>query len=121
MSFRDRFAIRAECQVDVGEPIPARVSVEMLRVLQEALNNVRKHANARRVVVRLEHRRSSVLLSIRDDGTGFDPAKTLSGFGRQSMHERAQSIGARLTVVSKPDRGTTVTLRVPVAQLETQR
>ena len=118
--FSDRFAIRAECQLDAGEPLPARVSVEMLRILQEALNNVRKHANARRVIVRLAHRRSSVLLSVRDDGRGFDPATTLRGFGRQSMHERAQSIGARLTVTSKPDRGTTVTLRVPIAHVETR-
>ena len=119
--FSDRFAIRADCQLDAGDPIPARVSVEMLRVLQEALNNVRKHANARRVVVRVAHQRSAVLLSVQDDGTGFDPTKTRSGFGRQSMHERAQSIGARLTVTSKIDRGTTVTLRVPVAQLETRQ
>jgi signal transduction histidine kinase len=115
--FSDRFGIRAECHLEEGQPIPPRVLVEMLRVVQEALNNVRKHASARRVVVRIVQRRTALLLSVRDDGIGFDPAIASSGYGSQSMRERAQSIGARLTIASMPGRGTTVTLRVPVAQL----
>jgi hypothetical protein len=115
--FSDRFGIRAECHVQDGQPIVARTSVEMLRILQEALNNVRKHARAHRVVVRLVQRRASVLLAVHDDGTGFDPTTVRSGYGRQSMHERARSIGARLTIASIPGRGTTVTLRVPVAEV----
>jgi Histidine kinase/Histidine kinase-, DNA gyrase B-, and HSP90-like ATPase len=114
--FSERFGIRAECHVQDGQPIVARTSVEMLRILQEALNNVRKHARARRVVVRMAQRRSSVLLSVRDDGTGFDPRAVRSGFGRQSMSERAQSVGGRLTIASRPGRGTTVTLLVPVPE-----
>ena len=97
--------------------VPARVSIEILRILQEALNNVRKHATARRIIVRLHYRRGSVVLSVRDDGLGFDPAIVQSGFGRQSMHERALSIGAKLKFASSPGRGTTVTLRVPASQL----
>jgi hypothetical protein len=119
--FSDRFGIRTECHVQDGHPIVERTSVEMLRILQEALNNVRKHARARRVVVRVAQRRSSVFLSVRDDGTGFDVAAVRSGYGRQSMRERAQSIGARLTIASVPGRGTTVTLRVPVAEVAKQQ
>jgi signal transduction histidine kinase len=119
--FSDRFGIRAECDLPDGHQVPPRIAVEMLGVVQEALNNVRKHACARRVMVRMETRRTSVVLSVRDDGNGFDPAIASVGYGRQSMHERAQSIGARLRIASLPGRGTTVTLRVPVAQLVTQR
>lgn len=119
--FSDRFGIRVDRHVEVGEPIPPRVSVEMLRILQEAMNNVRKHASARRIIVRVEHRRTSLLLSVRDNGVGFDQTVVASGYGRQSMHERAQSIGARLMIASIPGRGTTVTLRVPAAQLVTHR
>jgi signal transduction histidine kinase len=114
--FSDRFGVRVDCHVEDLEPLAPRVSVEILRVLQEALNNVRKHAAARRIVVRLRHRRRSVVLSVRDDGQGFDSALARRGYGRQSMEERAQSIGARLTIASAPARGTTVTLRVPAGQ-----
>jgi signal transduction histidine kinase len=113
--FSDRFGIRAECHLDDGLPIAPRDAVEMLRVVQEALNNVRKHARTARVVVRLTQRRDAILLSVRDDGIGFDPALRNDGYGRQSMRERAQAIGGRLTIKSIPGRGTSVTLRVPIA------
>ncbi len=119
--FSDRFGIRAECRLEDGLPIPPRVSFEILRVVQEALNNVRKHASARRILMTLDQRRTSVVLTVRDDGVGFDPALASEGYGRQSMSERAQSIGGRLTVASAKGRGTTVTLRVPIQNLESQR
>ena len=112
--FSDRFGIRAEYHLEDGLPISPRVAVEMLRVVQEALNNVRKHARTARVVVRLTERRGAILLSVRDDGIGFDPAIRNAGYGRQSMRERAQSIGGRLTIASAPGRGTSVTLSVPI-------
>jgi signal transduction histidine kinase len=118
--FSDRFGIRVDCHVDEGPPVSPRISVEVLRVLQEALNNVRKHANARRVLVTLESQGGAITLSVRDDGTGFDPGTLHRGYGRQSMLERAQSIGAHLTVDSTPGGGTTVTLRVPASQLHAQ-
>jgi signal transduction histidine kinase len=119
--FADRFAIRVDAYVQEIGVVPPRVSVEILRILQEALNNIRKHASARRIVVRLRDRRGAIVLSVRDDGIGFDTAIVERGFGRQSMHERAQSIGARLKITSVPGRGTTVTLRVPASQLVDHR
>ena len=119
--FSDRFGIRVDARIEEGHVVPARVSIEILRILQEALNNVRKHATARRIIVRLHYRRGSVVLSVRDNGHGFDPAIVGSGFGRHSMHERALSIGAKLKLASSPGRGTTVTLRVPASQLVEQR
>jgi signal transduction histidine kinase len=116
--FSDRFGIRAECHLEEDLPIAPRVAVEMLRVVQEALNNVRKHARPGRVVVRLARRQDAITLSVRDDGIGFDPAIVNDGYGRQSMRERAQSIGGRLTVASAPGRGTSVSVRVPIALAE---
>jgi signal transduction histidine kinase len=115
--FSDRFGLRVNAHIEEGQAVPPRVSIEMLRILQEALNNVRKHATARRIIVRLHYRRGSLVLSIRDNGIGFDPEIVERGFGRQSMHVRAQSIGARLKIASVPGHGTTVTLRVPASQL----
>jgi signal transduction histidine kinase len=119
--FSDRFGIRVECEVPDAPRVQPRVAIELLRVVQEALNNVRKHARPGRAVVRLEERRSHMVLSIRDDGVGFDPAIASGGYGRQSMHERAQAIGGRLTITSAPGRGTSVTLRVPLAHPEQGR
>ena len=115
--FSDRFGIRVDCHVDEGPPVSPRVSIEILRVLQESLNNVRKHAKARRVFVTLESQGGAIELSVRDDGTGFDPTTLHRGYGRQSMLERAQSIGADLTIDSTLGIGTTVNLRVPASQL----
>jgi signal transduction histidine kinase len=114
--FSDRFGIRVECDLDDTQALQPRVAVEMLRVAQEALNNVHKHARPGRALVRLKEQRGSIVLSVRDDGVGFDPAIGSGGYGRQSMHERALSIGGRLTIASSPGRGTSVTLRVPAGQ-----
>lgn len=119
--FSDRFGIRVDSDLEDGQAVPPRVSIEMLRILQEALNNVRKHAHARRTVVRVGSARGTLTLSIRDDGVGFDPTIVATGYGRQSMHERAQSIGGKLAITSVPGRGTRVALRVPATQLVSHR
>jgi len=90
-----------------------------LRVAQEALQNVRKHAAASNVVVRTElvDDDRSFILEIRDDGRGFDIAAVAArgrrNFGLQFMRERAGLIGSRLDVRSIPDGGTVVRLAIP--------
>ncbi|MDQ6796177.1 MAG: sensor histidine kinase [Chloroflexota bacterium] len=96
----------------------------VLRVVQEALQNVRKHASASTVwvVARAEDR--NWVLEVRDDGRGFD-AGTVGGrgrrnFGLQFMRERAELIGARLDVRSRSDGGTVVRLAIPMADKESR-
>jgi signal transduction histidine kinase len=90
--------------------------VVLLRGAQEALTNVRRHASARSVVVRLsvageeEHRQVSV--HVEDDGVGFDPAAA-SGTGLEGLRGRVASVGGAVDVTSAPGEGTRVTLRVP--------
>jgi signal transduction histidine kinase len=115
--FSDRFGIRTDCELEEVDKVPPRMSVEILRIVQEALNNARKHASARRVVVRMELRGGGVVVSVADDGMGFDPAVASPGYGRQSMQERAESLNGELTITSAPGLGTTVRLQVPVARL----
>ena len=92
----------------------------VLRVLQEALQNVRKHAGARRVWVttRLEDERWT--LEVRDDGRGFDveavAARGRRNFGLQFMRERAELVRARFEVRSRPASGTVVRLAIPVGR-----
>lgn len=87
--------------------LPSEVQVAFYRVCQEALNNVAKHAKASRVEIDLRHEGTSIELRIRDDGKGFDPEQTVSGhYGLGMMRERAEAVGALLTVTSQPDHGT---------------
>jgi two-component system sensor histidine kinase DegS len=90
----------------------------VLRVVQEALQNVRKHASASKVSVATRAERDDWVLEIGDDGRGFDVASVASrgrrNFGIQFMQERAELIGARFDVRSQPDEGTVVRLVIPM-------
>lgn len=86
--------------------------VVLLRVCQEALSNVRKHAKARSVRVCLRYLAEGVSLDIADDGVGFDSALVSEGFGLRGMRTRVAEIGGRLTVCSADGEGTTVTAEV---------
>jgi signal transduction histidine kinase len=82
----------------------------LYRVAQEALQNVAKHARARRVEVRLTLNRSGARLTVRDDGRGFDPAAVAGDhFGLTIMHERLTAVGGTVTLDSTPGQGTTLT------------
>jgi signal transduction histidine kinase len=97
----------------VGQGIlPADVQVAIYRVCQEALNNVAKHAAASLVKIHLRHEENAIELSISDDGRGFDPERTTSGhYGLSMMHERAEGVGAHLSITSLPGYGTELTIR----------
>jgi two-component system nitrate/nitrite sensor histidine kinase NarX len=92
--------------------LPAEVQVAFYRVCQEALSNVAKHAKANRVEINLKKEGDMVELYIRDDGQGFDPNQTFSGhYGLGMMRERAEAVGAQLSVTSQPGHGTELTIR----------
>jgi signal transduction histidine kinase len=95
-------------------PLPRQAEVMLLRVAQEALANVRKHARARQVLVRLRYAEGQVGLEITDDGAGFDPGRPGGGYGLPGMRARADEAGGRLEVRSSPGGGTTVSVVVPV-------
>ena len=92
--------------------LPADVQVALYRVCQEGLSNIAKHAGASRVTIDLQYDSGAVELHIRDDGHGFDPEHTPSGhYGLSIMRERAEAVGAVLSVASQPDHGTEIALR----------
>ena len=96
----------------------------VLRVVQEALQNVRKHASASKVTVATRAEGDDWVLEIRDDGRGFDIPSVASrgrrNFGIQFMQERAELIGARFDVRSQPSEGTVVRLAIPMGTEETR-
>jgi len=98
-------------------PIP-QIEIAFFRIAQEALNNVAKHARARHVEIALDHANGEYVMSVQDDGIGFDgveetSAKPKPGLGMVTMRERAQAVGGRFDVRALPSRGTRLTVRVP--------
>jgi signal transduction histidine kinase len=91
-------------------PLAANQEVVLLRSAQEALANVRKHAGASEVTVTLRFDGTGAVLSVADDGGGFDPAAPTAGFGLAGMRRRVEEIGGALTIHSGPG-GTTAEVR----------
>lgn len=106
-----------EIALEAGDDLPADAGRdrEVLRIAQEALQNALRHADARRVEVRLQGEDGRLMLEVEDDGVGFEPdAPGLRSrrLGLTSMEERAQRVGGRLEIRSAPGAGTTVRLRI---------
>ncbi len=119
-----RSATRMGVTTDLRAPsdrLDDRQRTVVLRVAQEALQNVRKHAGASTVMVSTDVTGDEWTLEIRDDGRGFDMGTVAKrghrNFGMQVMNERAELIGARFDVRSRPDGGTVVRLAIPTGDL----
>ena len=99
--------------------------VQLVCILQEALANVRKHAQARNVSVHVSRQddaaEQNILLLVQDDGLGFTPSRQKRSFGLQTMTERAQSVGGSLLVWSRPGEGARVECRLPCLPKERQQ
>ncbi len=105
--------------------LPPVVEVQLIRIIQEAMANIRKHAGAKCVLVSIERDREFARASIRDDGIGFDPP-AISGAGRdrfgiETMRERAEAVGGKLTLSSRQGEGTTVEVQLPLDKARSQR
>ncbi|MEE4262791.1 MAG: ATP-binding protein, partial [Desulfobacteraceae bacterium] len=107
--------IRINSEIDVQENnIPASLKTVIYRILQEALNNIAKHSRADLVTLSLIEQAKRIILSIQDNGVGFDVPKTISltpsrrGFGLASMSERAGLSGADFHITSDAGKGTTI-------------
>jgi len=100
-----------------------QVELQAIRIVQEALSNVRKHAKATRATVKVAAGENEVTIAVQDDGKGFDVDKNGKGdwtkFGLRNMKERAGSIHGSLLVESMPEKGTKVTLSIPLTVSET--
>jgi signal transduction histidine kinase len=114
--FGDRFGLRAEFECEGELPhLTPRAEAELLRIAQEALNNVVRHADATVVRVRAGIVDSQIELLVGDNGIGFEPSEMKDGcFGLASMRERAEIIGGELTIDSRPQDGTRILIRVPL-------
>ncbi len=115
---------RLDREVKVNESdVPVTMKVAIFRILQEAMNNIVKHANADRIKVGLKVADDSIMLSIEDNGDGFNPAtlsmrgEHCSGFGLLTMRERARSSGGVFELATSPGHGTRILVVWAVADL----
>lgn len=117
--FAEESGVAAAFVVDgFARPAPPAVDVVALRLLQESLSNVRKHAAARTVDVELAYLPGAVRLRVTDDGRGFDRDAPRGGYGLDGMAARVREAGGRFAVASTPGAGTVITAELPTAPIE---
>jgi signal transduction histidine kinase len=115
-SRRTGIAVDLTAGADEALTLAPVIEVQLIGIIQEALANVRKHAGARRVVVSVESDTTFARVTIQDDGRGFDPDEAASAsFGIATMRERADTVGGKLMLTSRPGRGALVEVELPVA------
>jgi signal transduction histidine kinase len=120
--FQERSGIACETHLPVEEiSLDRDRATAVFRILQEALSNVARHADASKVVVDLKREAESLILAVRDNGKGIDETAihALDSLGLLGIRERALSFGGTAEVAALPERGTRLTVRVPVKFHET--
>jgi PAS domain S-box-containing protein len=122
----DNFSQRANINVflkvkDKSYRFPSEVELALYRIVQEALTNVAKHSRATEVIIHLSKRDLTAILSVRDNGIGFDPVKALSapqGMGLFNMKERVNLLGGSFDIISRSRKGTTLTINIPFSEVQ---
>ncbi len=94
--------------------LPPTTSHQIYCIIQEGLTNIQRHAQATQVDLQAERVDDQIVVSLRDNGVGFNLDQASTGFGLRSMTERAQSLGGKLSIASAPEQGTQIQLATPV-------
>lgn len=100
---------------------PPELETAIYRIVQESLTNASKHGGAKRAVVEIHERDTTVHISVRDDGAGFDMEAETDGFGLLGMRERVDLLGGEISIDSAPGHGATVTASIPVPHAPGER
>jgi two-component system nitrate/nitrite sensor histidine kinase NarX len=117
LEFEENTGLRVNLdEFPADEDLPPEIQVQLIRIIQEALSNVRKHACATQAWVSYRQIGHDFIIEVRDDGCGFslEEIPSVSRYGLQGMQERSELIGADFQVISQIDEGTIVKLRVPI-------
>ncbi|RJP48455.1 MAG: sensor histidine kinase [Anaerolineaceae bacterium] len=113
--FEELAGLPVEVDLRLTRDFPDGVQAQLIRIVQEALTNIRKHAQANHIRLAAWEDGEDTLIEVADDGRGFRPADSVAAarFGLRGMRERAEAVGAEFQVTSCPSGGTTVRVRVP--------
>jgi PAS domain S-box-containing protein len=115
--FAARSGVECDLDLEAGEiALDPDRDTAVFRILQEALTNVARHADAKHVTVRTARENGTLLLEVTDDGEGIDKESSAAGLGIVGMRERAGALGGTLQVKAADDGGTVVAVRVPIGE-----
>ncbi|HXF84891.1 MAG TPA: HAMP domain-containing protein [Anaerolineales bacterium] len=111
-----RYKIPVDVVIQLDERLPGEIETALYRIVQEALTNIARHAQAKSASILVEKRGGSVRAIVEDDGVGFDPSAQLGErhLGLLGMRERAELLGGTLTIESAPQSGTSVFIEIPL-------
>jgi two-component system NarL family sensor kinase len=119
---QSRANLQVQCRITLPpKRLPEATELHLFRIVQEAINNIEKHAQAKSVKLKISCENDSVILKIQDDGCGFDEKNSKNrkrghGLGLSNMRERALSLGGSYDLRSTPNKGTTILVQVPLAE-----
>jgi signal transduction histidine kinase len=123
-NWEERAEVPADLRIEAVPGLSPVVELQLLRIAQESLSNVRKHAQAPGVRIHLSRREGRVELRVEDDGRGFDPSalgrSQFPRFGLTSMRERAESVGGHLVIASVVGQGTSISVTIPMTTVSTE-
>jgi signal transduction histidine kinase len=111
-----RTGMRVQVESQVEDELPEEHKTTIYRIVQEALNNCSRHAQAKTVQVSVRGENGQIVLNVQDDGSGFDPQR-VRGLGLLGMEERVRHLGGRFEIESRPGCGTLLHIALPVASL----
>lgn len=96
--------------------LPSSAETALLRISQEAMHNINKHAQARKVNITFSYMEDLFVMDIADDGLGFEPSKIKNGFGMKTMRDRAEELSGTLTIESERGAGTAIAVSIPITE-----
>jgi two-component system nitrate/nitrite sensor histidine kinase NarX len=121
LGFRDDTGLEVDVsKLHINAMLPLAVQSQLIRIAQEALNNVRQHAQAEKVAIAGSIQAGEVVLEISDNGRGFEPETVDIGsrYGLVGMRERTDMVGGEFQIISMQDRGTTIRVSIPLSGLK---
>ncbi|MDJ0800749.1 MAG: sensor histidine kinase [Calothrix sp. MO_167.B12] len=107
--------IQINSEINLSYPLSTEISTAIYRVIQEALTNISKHSHADKVRLILKEKTTGILVSIKDNGQGFNPQENTTGFGLQGMRERIEVLGGHLHLTSQLGKGCKIQFEIPLS------
>ncbi|MGF1588313.1 MAG: sensor histidine kinase [Pleurocapsa sp.] len=115
VDFKSNTNLEIISEISLVSSLNSEVNISLFRIVQEALTNITKHSQATKVVLHLKETEKQILLSIDDNGRGFDSNNNTTGFGLQGMQERTAILGGKFMITSKYGQGCQIKVKIPLS------
>ncbi|RLD25873.1 MAG: two-component sensor histidine kinase, partial [Bacteroidetes bacterium] len=112
LAYQLEFSLKEDNEIP-WDDVSNKTKIHIYRVLQETMQNIYKHANAKHIKISFELKNNVILLAVEDNGSGFNVAKAKKGIGIKNINSRVTEIGGEVEIDSKVDVGTKIIITVP--------